>query len=383
MKKNNLFLTLTAALLLAPLTSTFAQSTWQTVDDFQYTPGKAAANRGVAASTSGAVFVAGSGADAAGTTHGWVHRSLDGGATWSTVLDVAPVNLLRVAASPTGDLLAVGTEVVANGRWLTYRSSDDGATWSLLDQFTFSRGKQATAQSAAGDAAGRIYVTGIAIDAQNIQHWTVRRSLDGGATWTTADDQKNGLAYGIAASPSGVLAVGYISGIWTVRRTLDGGGTWTTVDKYQLDSRYQSGAYALAVNGLGQLYVTGRAQKAVKKTTENHWITRTSSDGGATWRTVDDFKVNGLGYAFGITADVFGRIFAAGFTGNNPPLWVVRASPDAGATWVTTDAFSLAPAGMAQAAAVAADPYGNVFVAGFGMDSGSVNHALVRKLPAP
>ena len=44
MKKPSQFLSLGAALLLAPLTPTFAQSTWATVDDFQQVAGLAERN---------------------------------------------------------------------------------------------------------------------------------------------------------------------------------------------------------------------------------------------------------------------------------------------------------------------------------------------------
>ena len=356
-------------------TSTFAQSTWQTVDDFQYAPGKAAINRGIAASADGTLFVAGAGADAAGVNHGMVHRSLDGGVNWDTVLDAPSVNLLRIATSPSGLVLAVGTQAFANGKWVTYRSSDGGLTWSLADQFQFANGGAAIPWSITADAA-RIYVSGTARDAKNVDHWVVRRSADGGLTWTTADDlplQGATASIGITVTPSGsVAAVGYTAAVWTVRRSTDGGNTWSTVDKYKLGN-YTSVAKGVTAGANGNLYVTGSAA--------GHWITRRSADGGTSWTTVDDFTNNGSGTGAGVAVDAFGRVFAAGIGGNS--RWIVHASTDAGATWVTTDDYQLSPTKTAQAQAVAGDASGNVFVVGGAFDAAGVNHSVVRKLATP
>ena len=357
-------------------TSTLAQSTWQTVDDFQYAPGKAAINRGVAASADGTLFVAGAGAGAAGVNHGVVHRSRDGGVTWDTVLDVPSVNLLRVVSSPAGELLAVGAQAVTNGKWVTYRSSDGGLTWLLADQFQFSSGGQATAWSVTADAA-RIYVSGTARDAKNVDHWVVRRSADGGLTWTTADDlalQGGATAsIGITVTPSGsVVAVGYTAAVWTVRRSTDGGNTWATVDKFKLGN-YMSVAKGVTAGANANLYVTGLAA--------GHWITRKSADGGTSWTTVDDFTLNGSGIGMGVAVDAFGRVFVGGSSSGSSPRWIVRASTDAGATWVTTDDYKLAsPSNYTSAEAVAGDAGGNVFVVGGAWDAAGVTHAIIRKL---
>ena len=357
-------------------TATFAQPTWQTVDDYQYAPGKAAINRGVAASADGNLFVAGTGADAAGVNHGVVHRSRDGGATWDTVLDVPSVNLLRIATNPSGAVLAVGTQSVNKGKWLTYRSSDGGLTWLLADQFQFSSGGQATAWSVTADAA-RIYVSGTARDAKNVDHWVVRRSADGGLTWTTADDLalQGGATASIAitVTPSGsVVAVGYTAAVWTVRRSTDGGNSWLTVDKYKLGN-YMSVAKGVTAGANGILYVTGFAA--------GHWITRKSADGGTSWTTVDDFTINGSGIGTGVAVDRFGRVFVGGSSSGSSPHWMVRASTDAGVTWFTTDDYRLAsPSNYTSAEAVTGDAGGNVFAVGGAWDAAGVTHAIIRKL---
>jgi hypothetical protein len=292
------------------------------------------------------------------------------------VLDVPLVNLLRIAINPLGEVLAVGTQSVIKGKWVTYRSSDGGLTWLLADQFQFSSGGQATAWSVTADAA-RIYVSGTARDAKNVDHWVVRRSADGGLTWTTADAlplQGATASIGITVAPSGsVVAVGYTAAMWTVRRSTDGGNTWATVDKFKLGN-YMSVAKGITSDANGNLYVTGSAGKG-------HWITRKSTTGGISWTTVDDFTLNGSGIGMGVAVDEFGRVFVGGSSSGSSPRWIVRTSNDGGATWVTTDDYRLAsPSNYTSAEAVAGDAGGNVFVVGGAWDAAGVTHAIIRKL---
>lgn len=105
MKKTSQLFTLGAALLLVPLTPTFAQSTWQTVDDYQTVPGQGAAVAGIAAVDNGVVFSACMVDDATGQRHGVIRRSLDGGQSWLNVFDVPNTtfaNCYGVTVGPSG-----------------------------------------------------------------------------------------------------------------------------------------------------------------------------------------------------------------------------------------------------------------------------------------
>jgi hypothetical protein len=60
------------------------------------------------------------------------------------------------------------------------------------------------------------------------QQWYVRRSLNGGVTWSTVDTYLGGSARGIGADGAGnVYVVGSNAGHWIVRRSNNGGGSWT------------------------------------------------------------------------------------------------------------------------------------------------------------
>ncbi len=377
-------LLLGAALLLAPLTSTFAQSTWQTVDDFQLAPSQGAAIAGMAATEAGVVFSACMGSDAAGFPHGFIRRSLDGGQTWLDVLDLpgtSSANCFGPTVTPSGLVFATGDINATN--WVTARSSDGGTTWSIVDSWV-ATGRYASPLSVVGDAAGRVFVGGDVWDAQGKQHFLTRRSLDGGTTWTTVDDLAGTISgvSGMTAIPAGVFAAGRLSNVWIVRRSTDGGNTWTTVDKYAANNL--SGANGMSADASGSLYVTGAAVITVNKVTKNHWITRKSANGGATWATVDDVASGSLNGGRAVTVDAYGRVFAAGQIANgNTSLWVTRASTDGGITWLTSDDYAQSASGPQLARGAASDAVGNVFIGGEATGPDGIPHAIVRKLAAP
>ena len=385
--KTPLLTTLVLAAASFLTTATFAQSTWETVDDFQYAPGKGASPFGITATPDGAIFVSGAANDAANHQHGFINRSLDGGDTWDLVFDLpgaSAANSFAVAAAPSGTLWATSKANAINaktkawyGTWLTYRSTDGGATWVLSDSFR-GAGQEAAPFCAAVDAAGRIFVGGQVSDAQNRLHFTIRRSTDNGATWKTVDDLYSApmsAAWGIATTPTAVVAAGRLGNRRIVRRSTNGGTTWTTVDSNLPSLGF---AYGVAADAGGNLYTVGFATITVNKVSQTHWITRQSVNDGTTWSTVDDYYPGATAIARGVGVDAFGRVLV---TGTSAAGWTVRGSTDGGATWTTTDTFRLTPTGSANAVGVAGDPSGNVFVAGSAVGADGVGHDVVRKLP--
>jgi hypothetical protein len=387
--KTPLITTLVLAAASFLTTASFAQSTWETVDDFQYAPGKSTSPFGITATPDGAIFVSAAAIDAANLQHGFVNRSLDGGATWDLVLDLIgknSANCFTVAAAPSGTLWATSRTNAINAKnkalyatWLTHASTDGGATWVLSDSFR-GAGQEAAPFCTAVDAAGRIFVGGQVSDAQNRLHFTIRRSTDNGATWQTVDDLYSSpmsAAWGITTTPTAVVAAGRLGNSWIVRRSLNGGTTWTTVDSSLPSLGF---AYGVAADASGNLFAVGFASIVVNKVSQSHWITRRSVNGGTTWTTVDDYYPGATAMARGVGVDAFGRVFV---TGTSAGAWTVRGSTDGGATWTTTDTFRLTPTGSANAVGVAGDSSGNVFVAGAVLGADGVNHDVVRKLTTP
>src|SRR3989442_1234668 len=159
---------------------------------------------------------------------------------------------------------------------------DGGATWTTVDTYQANSGNGAAAYGLGSDTAGNIYVLGSArenIKQYNTGHWIVRRSSNGGNSWTTVDDflltaSGNCQAHGFIADSLGNLFVVGIGNMnltpshWIVRENPGGTGNWTTVDDFQYVS--DARGHAITANGFGNVFVGGRGNASDGV----HWLVR-------------------------------------------------------------------------------------------------------------
>jgi hypothetical protein len=320
-------------LLLILFASAASAQTWQTVDDFQYAPDETA-NQGLTVSLSGVIYGCGYGYDASGVPHALVTASADDGTTWSAPLD---------------DFI--------NG---------DG-------YFTYYNGITC-------DRSGNVYGVGYYFLASGAapNHWFVRRSLDGGVTWSTTDDYVPGgsswwtEANAVTADAAGNVYVGGLSDTdgWLVRKGT-GGANFVTVDAVRT-TMVQGGVRALYVHPAAGVFAAGVGPISTSKgTTTYGWLVRRSTNGGVTWSSVDAFSLSSgskFSGAYGIGADALGNLYVVGRAdavsgaGKSQTVvshWIVRKSGNGGNSWTTVDDYV-----GAQAHAFGADSNGNLFVTG-------------------
>ena len=351
-------LTLGAALLLAPLTSTIAQSTWETVDAI--TPWR---GRAIAADSAGN-FISLALDDSNSTTgpvSTAVSLSIDTGLTWQTVGSI-PGYALRLTAAPDGTLYATGNRsATVSGKAFVWFSLDHGTNWTVSDPWTGQTQTNALLSSdLAAAPSGAVYLCGFIVQEGK---WVVRKGQQtpSGLVWTTVDTFAGVQPYSIAirpgptGQPDYIVVCGKASSFWTVRRSADGGATWTTVENTSLGT-----AFSVAVGANGDIYVDGASSASIitgtnvtttivhhqKVVTTNYttttvpaWLVQKSTDDGASWTNVD-FVVTGYpAFTRSLTVDALGRVFAVGFLWTASDTWIVRGSADGGATWITTDTF--------------------------------------------
>src|SRR5439155_3450693 len=280
---------------------------------------------------------------------------------------------------------------------LVRRSTDGGATWSLVDDF-FPGGFLTEPFGLTADAAGNIYVAGVVDPGTGSPMiWTVRKGV-GGTSFSTVDSfSVNGSsqAQGIYAHPTaGIFAVGaatvpgtkgyFHTVAWVVRRSTNGGATWSTVDTFQLSQNVRSGAFGIGADAHGNHYVAGQGYvKSGPKNQYSHWIVRKSSTGGTSWTTVDNFQLSNSAdsAAVGFAADSNGNLYTAGWgraasSGNRH--WIVRKNPGGAGAWSPDDDFQYMSGSDAEPFAITANASGKLFVGG-AADSNSSTHWLVRK----
>lgn len=186
---------------------------------------------------------------------GGVARTLDGGQTWTHVLD----NFVsyRLAISPSGAILASTRD--ADGYQHVVRSTDHGETWTDLHL------PESRWASMYGLSFGRHddEVVAMSISDKWVTH-------DGGATWS----HTRGMHLDLKRAPDGTL---WLAG-FSIQKSLDGGDTW-------LDVAAPDHGWPLGMGEDGALLVASG---------DGFFRTR---DGGASWEDLGHAE-----FAFGATS---------------------------------------------------------------------------------
>ncbi len=425
---------LTALVVTLLATTTLAQSTWQTVADFQCAP--PASVDALTKDAAGNLYAAVSTSDAEGRMHAVIRKSSDHGATWTVVEDYlhageSSARFLSLGVDAAGHLYAAGYTEDQNRqtRWIVRKRGVGGASWSTVDDFAWPGGETTVAQGITVDAAGNLCVAGFALESASDgkpsrrAHWLVRQSRDGGRNWSTIDDFAHGFsakAFAITSTSNGLFVAGSgwsgnpeTNERWLVRKgTPDGAGgfRWQTVDELQSGEHGQwseSRASALGVDVHGHLYAVGRSYAPPGGHAKAHWIVRRASRDGLNWTDVDTFQLEPgcFAAAWGIAANHKGGVFVVGQAtdGNTAAHWIVRQSATGEpGTWSVSDDFRLvasppptpkaaslinraadgtvmatSPGNQARGAAILSDSAG-VFAGGSAY--AGPGHAIVRKL---
>lgn len=261
--------------------------------------------------------------------------------------DAAPGSMQRLVADAFGNLYAAGYQSRA-GRayWQVRRSSNGDASWVVVDDaHAWNKDGGSAAQGLTTDLAGNVFASGSAQDRQGKEFWVIRRGLNRGQTWATVYRSSKPQAKGMgaaflaptAAHAGGVFAVGTLTATkttqWSVLRSRDSGGTWQWVDAWG-PSRDNEGAQyprAVAADGAGNVYVAGYDVTGVPA-----WYVRRSQDGGDAWQTIlSEYTDGDYNRADDIAADPWGNVYVAGLTkqpGSNA-RWTVRRWDAATRSW--------------------------------------------------
>jgi hypothetical protein len=376
--------------------------TWTTVDQFQLAPGVDTAGGGIAADAAGNVYVFAEASGADGVRHAIIREKRSGGDHWETVLDYASSSdtvFSGFAVSSSGAVYVCGNQAQAGGpRGFVLERRAGQADFAVVDRFEDALNSMYS--EVAVDAAGNVFVCGTATiedsPGSSWGHWLVRERPAGGDAFQTVDlfqDYYPG-ASAVAAVDGGPAAGVYVVGNgvqndlpqggrdWLVRRSTDGGQTWSDVDTFKPSTGF---GFVVDVAGdvAGNVYVAGQSSDS----TRQHWIVRRSPSGNpGTWSVDDDYRPAGIANVGNVGVDpATGTVYATGTyqeNGFTPRVAIVRAKPPGGA-WQTVDTFQLAPGKATWAGEVGADPAGNVYVAGAAGDADGHYHAYVRAPVAP
>jgi hypothetical protein len=215
-----------------------------------------------------------------------------GGWTFSTVDqfkygdNYGPTGLAVVNSGPSAGVYAVGDSGTSPKSWMVRKSANGGSTWATVDTYKYdSSGGNAFARGIAGDSLGNVYVVGMAQQGvitgytknktpiySYSNHWIVRKSVNGGASWTRDDDYVHGEATAVCCDPAGTVYVAGESADGDAIVRTNAGGSWSTVDDYATGSPDWSAYYsAIVTDPSGNHYAGGSSDY------DNGWLIRSDA----------------------------------------------------------------------------------------------------------
>jgi photosystem II stability/assembly factor-like uncharacterized protein len=240
----------------------------------------------LASPSSGVLLAAGYGED------GGIYRSTDGGQTWVPVL-AQIVNAIAFESATTG--IAVGVDTGA-----VWRTTDGGNNWSEVQ-----------AQGAMGLYRIVSPAAGVYVALQGVNgSYKIRRSTDGGLTWSTVASAAGGDALTDVAFANGTGVA--VTGQGAVLRTTDGGATWSV---------------PIVLDGAGALQTVAFADANTVVAMSGQGKVFRSTDAGLTWTAGEDLFFAGAGFLPRLKF----RDATTGYAvGNYGQVW---RTTDAGQSW--------------------------------------------------
>ncbi|MCS6914074.1 MAG: hypothetical protein NZ890_12640 [Myxococcota bacterium] len=321
----------------------------------------------------------------------WRRSLLRGGLLWVVLCTGCPSEptSMQTDGSALMDPPAIGD--LTQGNDMAIRPCTLTSTWTTVDDYFPPNARDNSYGTAiAQDPAGALFVFGGYNDSMGSYHWYVRRSQNGGATWTLIDDFQ--LVAGKSTSPGwsiGVLGAGQVvvtgdakdatnrpSAV--TRRTANGGMSWTT-DVYQYPGGQDSTSSSVYVGSAGSVYLMGGGKDGSGKF---HWLVRQSVHGGDSYSILDDYlhpdSITNIARA--AVEQSPGVLYVLGTRSSAAGLhWVVRASTGAGGSFVVEDDFQLVPGKDCYPRGIWKGPGGSLFALGWCSDATGKYHGIVRR----
>lgn len=273
----------------------------------------------------------------AGTAFGAIHKTSDGGATWTMLGGAASDRVEAIAVDPAKP----ATVYAGFEDFGVYKSLDGGTTWAPLGPTIGTQ--KLSVEDLVIDAANPATVYAAGYLAGTAPSVGVYRSTDGGATWD--DTPLVALVRALVLDPSdaSVLVAGTQDGVglW---RSEDAGASWGTSGDGLINTNV--GAVATATSAAGVAYAA----------TGGEGVFRTD-DGGASWLPTAFTADLGQFFAMAVDPAASGTVYLGTESGD------VFKTTDAGASWAP-----LAAPTLALVTAVAIDPVAPsiVYAGGFG-----------------
>ena len=237
------------------------------------------------------------------------------------------------------------------------------------------------------DGSGNVYVTGYEwVTGEGTNIWVRKYDSDGNELWTrtyngTANDEDEG--YGIAVDGSGnVYVTGYeevageLDNIWVRKYDSEGNEVWTRT--HNGPAGLDDGSYDIADDGSGNVYVTG--YETVTGESNNIWVRKYDTDGDVIWTKTHNGTASDYDVGNGIAVDGSGNVYVTGaetVAGEQYNIWVRKYDSDGDEVWTKT--YNGRDDGNDYGYGIAVDGSGSVYVTGSETVTGEEENIWVRK----
>jgi len=243
------------------------------------------------------------------------------------------------------------------------------------------------ANALAVDGAGNVYVTGFSDGPGTSEDYaTIKYNAAGAQQWAARyNGPGNDFDYANALAIDGagnVYVTGYSSGSGTgydyatIKYNVTGIQQW--VVRYNGPRNANDFAYALAIDGAGNVYVTGRS--AGSGTSDDYATIKYNVSGVQQWVARYDDPGNSNDGASALAVDGAGNVYVTGYSsgsGTSDDYATIKYNPAGAQQWVAR--YNGPGNGFDYATALAVDGAGNVYVTGSSSGSGiSSDYATIK-----
>jgi hypothetical protein len=293
-----------------------------------------------------------------------------------------------VAADDSGYVYVTGSSegVGTSDDYVTIKYHPDGDT-AWVRRWNGSANSSDQAYAIAADDSGYVHVTGVVSNTgSGCDYGTIKYYPDGDTAWVRSYNGPGGStdkACALVVDDSGyVYVTGSSYGAWTfadyatIKYYPDGDTVW--VRRYNGSAGGSDNALAVAVDGSGNIYVTGNDMDTL--TGADYVTIKYDPDGDTAWfRRFNWSTGSSDDRASAIAIDDSGNVHVTGYTKyeENHDYLTIKYDPDGDTAWARR--YDGPASGEDRASAIAVDGLGNVYVTGYSDSTGTdENYATIK-----